>query len=323
MQTDIEHINNDNTGIYSIQLQRWIKPKMILVAYLADSPERHTLCGLTRGNGNYTLRWACVFDKQHILSSLPSCEKWLNKLLKGNMTTDIICKKCLNWDVSDVSHKLTYFPPPEFYPSDTGDVTRGKIKTKIVSFSNLKECCRLTHEKVESGCWSEKNAEVYLTVHGINPELRVSIIERAMEIRRGSGDTSTMQLKMKELPPVWDFSGGIECFPDVPMHLLFLNVQKSTVNLVLDWCTFVNNDRKKLMCSFVEIFEYIFELKLEWCKILPIGSCTFGGWVSENWMGFGRVMKWALSTILNMKSYKDLQKEMDELPQSKWTKKMN
>ena len=169
----------------------------------------------------------------------------------------------------------------------------------------------------------QKNAEVYLTVHGIKPELRVSIIESAMEICRGSGDTSTMQLKMKELPPVWDVSGGIECFPDVPMHLLFLNVQKSTVNLILDWCTFVNNDRKKLMCSFVEIFEYIFELKLEWCKILPIGSCTFGGWVSENWMGFGRVMKWALSTILNMKSYKDLQKEMDELPQSKWTKRMN
>ena len=99
MQTDIEHVNNDNTGIYSIQLQRWIKPKMILVAYLADSPEHHTLCGLTRGNGNYTLRWGYLFDKQHILSSLPSCEKCLNKLLKGNMETDIICKKCLNRDV--------------------------------------------------------------------------------------------------------------------------------------------------------------------------------------------------------------------------------
>ena len=58
------------------------------------------------------------------------------------------------------------------------------------------------------------------------------------------------------------------------------------------------------MCSFVDIFEYIFELKLEWCKILPIGSGTFGGWVSENWMGFGRVMKWALSGISNMKSYR-------------------
>lgn len=75
------------------------------------------------------------------------------------------------------------------------------------------------------------------------------------------------------------------------------------------------------MCSFVDIFEYIFELKLEWCKILPIGSGTFGGWVSENWMGFGRVMKWALSGIPNMKSYKYLQKEMDELPQRKWNKK--
>ena len=125
-----------------------------------------------------------------------------------------------------------------------------------------------------------------------------------MEICRGSGDTSTMQLKMKELPPVWDVSGGIECFPDVPMHLLFLNVQKSTVNLVLDWCTFVNNDRKKLMCSFVEIFEYIFELKLEWCKILPIGSCTFGGWVSENYLAMTQLNKWFYSGIESITTMK-------------------
>lgn len=186
VQTDIEDINNDNTGMYSTQLEGWIKPKIILVAYLADSPERHTLCGLTRGNGNFTLRWGYVFDKRHILSSLPSCEKCLKKLMKGNMATDIICKKCLNWDVSDVSHELTDFPPPEFYPSDTGDVTKGKIKTKIVSFSNLKEVCRLTHETIKSGCWLETNADVYLTVHGINPDLIFAIIERAMEIQRGN-----------------------------------------------------------------------------------------------------------------------------------------
>ena len=74
MQADIDHINNDNTGIYSSQLQRWIQPNIILVAYLEDIPERHTLCGLTRGNGNYTLQWGYLCDKRHIIDSCPSCE---------------------------------------------------------------------------------------------------------------------------------------------------------------------------------------------------------------------------------------------------------
>ena len=48
-----------------------------------------------------------------------------------------------------------------------------------------------------------------------------------------------------ELPHIWDNPGEIGCFPDVPMHLLFINVQKSSFNLVLKCYSFFNSNRTK------------------------------------------------------------------------------
>ena len=74
--------------------------------------------------------------------------------------------------------------------------------------------------------------------------------------------------------------------------------------------------------SFHDIFQSIYELKLEWIKILPINT-SFGGWTSEYWLAFGRILRWAFSTIDDMDSSLDLEKKMEEMNQKKWTKKMN
>ena len=77
--------------------------------------------------------------------------------------------------------------------------------------------------------------------------------------------------------------------------------------MILDWCSFTNNDRNKLIRSFHDIFQSIYKLKLEWIKILPINT-SFGGWVSENWLAFGRILRWAFSTIDDMDSSLDMEK---------------
>jgi hypothetical protein len=35
------------------------------------------------------------------------------------------------------------------------------------------------------------------------------------------------------------------------------------------------------------------DMNLEWLKVLP----TFSGWVSENWLAFGRIIRWIYSTL--------------------------
>ena len=55
-----------------------------------------------------------------------------------------------------------------------------------------------------------------------------------------------------------------------------------------------------MLTSVGVIFEAIYELKLDWMKISPLRTASFGGWVSENWLAFGRILHWAFSTSNDM-----------------------
>lgn len=50
---------------------------------------------------------------------------------------------------------------------------------------------------------------------------------------------------------------------------------------------------------------------------------SFGGWVSDNWLEFGRILRWAFLVIDDMDSSLELEKKMQQTVQNKWTKKMN
>ena len=56
---------------------------------------------------------------------------------------------------------------------------RGKIKTKSITFNQLKHCCRISHGKLETKHWSIKNTDADSSVNGITSELIEGIIERA------------------------------------------------------------------------------------------------------------------------------------------------
>ena len=303
-----------------------------MYAYLADSPERHSLCSLTRGNGNYTLRWGYLFDKRLLVDVLPACNKCLSVMKSGASICDIHCKKCLNWNIATADNDLMYFSLPEHYPTDLGDMRRRKISSKKVTFQGLKEACALTCYKIKKGEWNSKQANSYLSVNGINGTLREAIMNdadntshttQANECHEDECDGMPVEAEKHVLPPIWDIPEGISSMPDVPMHLLFLNVTKNSVNLILDWCSFINNDRQKTLHSLGDIFEGIYELKLEWMKILPLRTALFGGWVSENWLAFGRILRWAFSTINDMESSLQLEEQMKTREQKKWTKMMN
>ena len=137
-QRDLKSINDHEVMFHSKKFNKKTKVSLVMIAYLADSPERHTLCSLTRGNGNYTLRWGYTFDKKSLINYLPSCDKCLSKLESNVSISDNYCKKCLNWDVSNTEHNLTYYQSPEDYPKDLNDLKDGKLNSKKITFTTLK-----------------------------------------------------------------------------------------------------------------------------------------------------------------------------------------
>lgn len=84
------------------------------------------------------------------------------------------------------------------------------------------------------------------------------------------------------------------------MHLLFLGVVETTTKQVHDWCT-----RRRSGKQFIEYGEKVLSelasLGLPWLKIMKYSNTgRFGGWVSENYLGFSRFIPWFYSVIDEM-----------------------
>jgi hypothetical protein len=161
----------------------------------------------------------------------------------------------------------------------------------------------MTQKNVMDGTWDNSSARSYLHVHGLNKEAIDCII---------TGDW--------EHPALW--TRGIELFQhiDVPMHLIFLGVLHTCVQMVHGWMT-----KRHKSASFSHYtkksLEYIQKLNISWCKCIAYKSGNFGGWVSENYLSLGRLLPWFYGTIDHIAV--DPQYEAPTAPQKQWTKQDN
>ena len=104
------------------------------------------------------------------------------------------------------------------------------------------------------------------------------------------------------------------------MHLFFLGVVKTVMKLIQSFLKLCL--RKENFIRAVQgCLESIADLKLKWCKTVPYRQGTFGGWVSENYVAAGKIIKWFYSDITNIAEMEEFVEP--DSPQIKWTKKQN
>ena len=80
------------------------------------------------------------------------------------------------------------------------------------------------------------------------------------------------------------------------MHTIALCMQKNTVMMTLEFAA-LRNKKTAILLKMNQAFDFILDMKLDWCKVFPVESDKFGGWVSENWCSLGRIMKWMYSVF--------------------------
>ena len=117
---------------------------------------------------------------------------------------------------------------------------------------------------------------------------------------------------------MWFSPVGIELFVDAPMHLLFLGIMKDVHHITMQWCSTINIE-SSLIRQISKYFNIIFEMKLEWLKIIPIRVSNFSGWVSQNWLALSRISKWIYSIVVCLYSKKKNHFCSFEGPRIKWT----
>ena len=110
-------------------------------------------------------------------------------------------------------------------------------------------------------------------------------------------------------------------FIDVPMHLLFLGIQRTVMKQVTLW-----HSRRSAKSSFEQhangVLDAMHCMRLSWCKVLPYNGNKTAGWTSETHLAMSRSNKWFHGGIKKIR-HKDCVSDLDALPPSCWLRKHN
>jgi hypothetical protein len=285
-----------------------------IYASLMDQPERRGENHLLNGNSNQHKRYGYSFPWHDFEDVLRPCEKCKNLLLDESQPWEagIHCPDCTSFAM-DPFHPKFVVEPEEDFPFA---LMPGEMLAPLrLSYHLLANAVTNSHDFLVSGVWNEDEATAYLKWHCIKTKSLKAIIMHADYCREYdtimNNPLSTAVEKAaadreKErypdlyarwpLPSLWQRGVLLDQSPDVPMHLLFLGVVKTTMLRIQQW---MSNKRK--MEPFVRAmktqFESLDKLKLSWIKTLPYKAGKFGGWVSENYLAISRLLKWFYSSL--------------------------
>jgi len=193
---------------------------------------------------------------------------------------------------------------------DTDETTRAETTNAVtplvtliptrVTFDHLKTTSTFAYMNLLKQHWGVGEARAYLANSGLNQERENHIIELAKK-RRGEKDYS--QPSEEDLfVPAWDAEQcQVVNHVETPMHLLFLGVTATFLDLLERALQYLHvNARGTCLKLVSDTLLGVKDLSLEWAKALPFSSgkkFSRGPWVSENYMGFARIAKYAMTLV--------------------------
>lgn len=200
----------------------------------------------------------------------------------------------------------------------------------------------LAHEGFTKLGWSQKMTSAYLKVEGLNDEFANRFWEYAINgyslelCRRSVAAVGLEQqsernksvlnhaaempalYKCVPSPAVWSREGlDVADWANALMHLLCLGVIKTMVFKIQVWLKRTSRNTAFRRDNAKQL-EAIVVMSIEWMNLLRFEGDALGGWVSENFLGFGRVMPWFYQNLASLE--KETPIELPDDPK-KWLKK--
>ena len=310
---------------YSTTHQKNICVHLEVIIALGDQPERRSMNYLMHGNSLYGSRFGYSSNTYEIADKLPFCNKCYSEFKSLSRHKDSVCSKCLRWDVM-TNISLSSTPAPKDYPQELLNKYKS-LPPKKITWKMLTEAVNLTTTKIVTGKWTATAAKSYLSTCCINNNGYQELMNHCGNIKalRNSqfsviGDENAQMIikDANKYPykyevwkggPYWMSNIEIKCFMDVIMHLLFLGVVKAYKEIVSD---FIKKEKRwfRIEHKIDDTYEMIANYSLYWIPIITANN----GWVSENYLGYSRLIKWYyLPNKLPIKRHekcKDAQKKL-------------
>ena len=203
--------------------------------------------------------------------------------------------------------------PPGDYPKDAIPPS-GKLQQKNY-FWHHGGSRTVCHDNSVDILWTVRGATAFLHANGLNTEAISNVLECASNCKNLAQLEASMDLNPQQydeiqreresnphlfqrwkFPSIWMWGCSLHQHVDVSMHLLFLGIMKSVIQMVQEWTILCRRIGSFLKYAG-KALEYVQMLGLDWCKIIPYSSDKLGGWVSENYMSIGRLCCWFYASL--------------------------
>lgn len=318
-----------------------------------DSPEKRKATGTAMGNGTSHARFRCSADHNRLLAIIRPCDSCRSMMTSGQLPNG--CNECANWDVLKAGGYLgdkLKLPPKDKYPmsflEDNGNgfsylTDDGMLVPFQLTFSRLRASYQLAFDNFAGFHWTETEVREFLSVECINTKLVDELLEHGANARTIADikkkafnlieELEHMLLWNAEIHPedyscppgmaVWIGADGIAIFVDAPMHLIFLGIIKTTLFMIKKWLGkggYLEDFLKR--CK--ELNALLNDLHIDWLRIEDFRDGKFGGWVSENFVAFSRVMLWFFQDLGTLMRESVLQEDSEppsQVPNTTWKQK--
>ena len=302
-----------NNQFYSTALNKHVYVHFEIIAALGDQPERRQINYLSNGNGLYSARYGHSCNINAISDILPSCID-CDKIIRSNKCViQRSCNQCLRWDIMS-NQSLCFTEPPNGYPTNKLEGNH-KLRPRKLDWLMLIEAIDETSNSYITKIWTRKNCYAYLNIFGISNRGvekvlyhcdNVLALKKAKNNELDKIETSLLYDHARRNPsefqkweggPYWKSTINIKSFIDVVMHLLFLGITKSCKDLISEA---LDNDQSTILIrkKRAQLYNVMKEWGLCWMQLLDSSS----GWVSENYLGFCRIIKWYYCSDILLKT---------------------
>ncbi|KAL7573032.1 hypothetical protein ACA910_007523 [Epithemia clementina (nom. ined.)] len=286
---------------------------------LSDQPEQRGRLGLVAGNGTFAAQWGYTIRLAETWEKLLPCTTCSDLLCEGTRDGNLTkCVECVKWDMSNQNLHFQYSATKDYPPLSPDAISETSscgilLGPEPITKLSLTAAIAVTQEKIFNKEWTSKQGAAYLQAKGVGTDAIQTTTKRATYIAMLNStnidNNDEVVGEMFELlhedptmfaiykgPVTWDSDADINDNVDVVMHLLFLGIVKSAIEQTTKWL------KKQMKYGlFVKttdrLLEMVQHLNLDWCCVLGFQRGKLGGWVSENYLGFARLLLWFFSMI--------------------------
>lgn len=249
---------------------------------------------------------------------IPSCYQCRsNRLTKLGVimnfeadTHNQVCSKCTDWTLDASQAEKLCFKPPKDYPKKANEncpvpppterqVPAQQLTLMDLSYQKLISAARFAFFNCsrKKGSWSKTTCLEYLRTCGLSNKIQVELYNAAKASRGVEVDYSDEEgVGDFRFPAAWKGHLPIERHIELIMHLLFLGISQSNVDLCDEFFKAakglgINSFRKAAQ----PLLRRLKKFQLSWLLAMPFSGnekkLGTGSWVGENWLCFARLLK--------------------------------